>query len=237
LILFVLSHRLSSRFKCDLDLEFEQKLMCATRIPTKAKSSCRKRLDPRKQPTQSRATDTVNAVLEAAARILEHHGFEGYTTNAIAEQAGVSIGSLYQYFPDKEAVTVALIERECALLLADVAEADSITNYRGAINHLVNAAIAHQLRRPRLARLLDVEENRLPIGPRVRQVREAIRGKLLRILSRPDSPCNKGTQEAAFDLIAIAKGIADAAGERRETDAHQLERRVRRAAYGYIGLR
>ena len=68
--------------------------MCATRIPTRAKPSRRKRLDPRKPPTQPRATETVNAVLEAAARILERHGFEGYTTNAIAERAGVSIGSL-----------------------------------------------------------------------------------------------------------------------------------------------
>jgi AcrR family transcriptional regulator len=210
--------------------------MCATRIPTKAKPSRRKPLDPRKRPTQSRANETVDAVIEAAARILERHGFEGYTTNTIAERAGVSIGSLYQYFPGKDAVTVALIERECAQLLADVAEVDSITDYRDAINHLVSSAVAHQMRRPRLARLLDLEENRLPIGPRIRQAREAIHGTLLRVLSRPDSPCRGNLHEAAFDLIAIAKGIVDAAGERDETNAHQLEKRVRRAAYGYLGL-
>jgi AcrR family transcriptional regulator len=210
--------------------------MSATRIRTKAKPSRRKRLDPRKQPTQSRATETVNAVLEAAARVLERHGFEGYTTNAIAERAGVSIGSLYQYFPGKDAVTVALIERESALLLANVAHADSITDYRDAINHLINAAVAHQMRRPRLARMLDFEEGRLPMGSRMRQVTDVIYRTLLRILSRPGAPCNGNMQEAAFDLIAIAKGIVDAAAERDETDVRQLEKRVRRAVYGYLGL-
>ena len=210
--------------------------MCATRIPTKAKPVRRKPLNPRKQPTQSRATETVNAVLEGAAHILERHGLEGYTTNAIAERAGVSIGSLYQYFPGKDAVTVALIERELALLLADVAEADSITDYRDAENRLITAAIAHQMRRPKLARLLDIEEGRLPIGARMRQAADAVHRTLLRILSRPDSPCNRNVQEAAFDLIAIARGIVDAAGEREETDTHELEKRVRRAVYGYLGL-
>ena len=210
--------------------------MCATRIPTRAKPSRRKRLDPRKPPTQPRATETVNAVLEAAARILERHGFEGYTTNAIAERAGVSIGSLYQYFPGKDAVTVALIERECALLLADVSEADSMVDHRDAINHLIDAAVAHQMRRPRLARLLDLEESRLPIGSRIRPASDAIHGVLVRLLSRPDADYSGNMKEAAFDLLAIAKGMVDAAGERGETDAHQLEKRVRRAVYGYLGF-
>jgi len=210
--------------------------MYATRMPTTAKPSRRKRLDPRKPPTQSRATETVNAVLEAAAHILERHGFERYTTNAIAERAGVSIGSLYQYFPGKDAVTVALIERESALLLADVAEVDSIVNHRDAIDHLINAAVTHQMRRPRLARLLDFEESRLPIAPRIRKVTDAIFGALLQILSRPDAPYCSNKKEAAFDILALARGMVDAAGEREETDAHQLEKRVRRAVYGYLGL-
>jgi hypothetical protein len=129
-----------------------------------------------------------------------------------------------------------LMERELALLLADVAEADCITDYRDAVNRLITAAIAHQMRRPKLARLLDIEEGRLPIGARMRQASDAVHRTLLRILSRPDSPSNRNTEEAAFDLIAIARGIVDAAGEREETDMHQLEKRVQRAVYGYLGL-
>jgi AcrR family transcriptional regulator len=210
--------------------------MYATRIPPKTKPGPRKRLDPRKQPTQSRATETVNAVLEAAARILEKHGLECYTTNAIAERAGVSIGSLYQYFPGKDAVTVALIERELTLLSANVAEADSITDYRDAMHHLIKAAVAHQMRRPKLARLLDFEQSRLPIAPRIRKVSDEIHRTLLRTFSRPGAPHIRNMQEAAFDLIAIVKGIVDAAGERGETDAHRLEERLRRAVYGYLGM-
>jgi AcrR family transcriptional regulator len=66
---------------------------------------------PRKRPTQQRARDTVAAILVAAAHILETEGPERATTNRIAELAGVSIGSLYQYFPNKHAVVAALRER------------------------------------------------------------------------------------------------------------------------------
>ena len=57
---------------------------------------------PRKRPTQVRARRTVDLILEAAAQILARHGEEGMTTNHIAERAGFSIGTLYQYFPNRE---------------------------------------------------------------------------------------------------------------------------------------
>ena len=66
---------------------------------------------PRKKPRQQRARATVDAILVAAAHILKTEGFERATTNRIAELAGVSIGSLYQYFPNKESVVGALRER------------------------------------------------------------------------------------------------------------------------------
>jgi AcrR family transcriptional regulator len=67
---------------------------------------------PRKRPTQARARRTVDLILEAAAQILAHEGEEELTTNGIAERAGFSIGTLYQYFPNRESVLDALIERE-----------------------------------------------------------------------------------------------------------------------------
>src|SRR5262245_22578633 len=68
----------------------------------------------RKTPKQSRALFTMNAVIEATEQVLERDGFAGLTTNRVAERAGVSIGSLYQYFPHKEALLVALAERYLA---------------------------------------------------------------------------------------------------------------------------
>jgi AcrR family transcriptional regulator len=72
----------------------------------------RSRTVPRKKPRQERSRATVDAILEAAAHILVTHGFEGATTRLVAERAGVSIGSLYQYFPSKEALITALVERQ-----------------------------------------------------------------------------------------------------------------------------
>jgi AcrR family transcriptional regulator len=65
---------------------------------------------PRKRPRQARSKATVDTIMTATARVLVRHGFDGLTTNAVAEAAGVSIGSLYQYFPNKEALVAALIE-------------------------------------------------------------------------------------------------------------------------------
>jgi AcrR family transcriptional regulator len=69
-------------------------------------------LTPRKKPLQRRAQETVDAILEAAAQVFAAAGYDDGTTNRIAERAGVSIGSLYQYFPNKNALLVALVERE-----------------------------------------------------------------------------------------------------------------------------
>ncbi len=65
---------------------------------------------PRKRPRQRRSQQTVAAILEAAARILVEDGYAKLNTNRVAEVAGVSIGSLYQYFPNKQALVLALAE-------------------------------------------------------------------------------------------------------------------------------
>ncbi len=67
---------------------------------------------PRKSVRQSRARDTIDAILQASSQILAKDGLVRLTTNHIATIAGVSVGSLYQYFPSKDAVVHALIERE-----------------------------------------------------------------------------------------------------------------------------
>lgn len=72
------------------------------------------RTTPRKRPRQARSTVTVDAILQAAAYILEKHGWEGFTTNRVAERAGVNIASLYQYFPNKESIVVELQRRHIA---------------------------------------------------------------------------------------------------------------------------
>lgn len=66
---------------------------------------------PRKQPRQARARALVDAVVEATEKVLAEEGAEGLTTTRVAEVAGVSVGSLYQYYPSKESLIAAVIER------------------------------------------------------------------------------------------------------------------------------
>ena len=68
--------------------------------------------NPRKNASQGRSRATVDALVEATARVLLRDGYDRASTNRIAMAAGVGIGSLYQYFPSKDAITVALIGQE-----------------------------------------------------------------------------------------------------------------------------
>ena len=75
---------------------------------------------PRKLPRQERSRFTVEAIVTATERVLAEHGGEGATTNRIAEVAGVSIGSLYQYFPNKDALVDVVRQRSNDSFKADV---------------------------------------------------------------------------------------------------------------------
>lgn len=66
------------------------------------------RISSRKQPKQARSTELVSAILEAAIHILAKEGAQRFTTARVAEKAGVSVGSLYQYFPNKAAILFRL---------------------------------------------------------------------------------------------------------------------------------
>ncbi|MCZ8252147.1 MAG: TetR/AcrR family transcriptional regulator [Hylemonella sp.] len=68
-------------------------------------------LSPRKKPVQSRSTHTVEAIFDATIQVLLAVGVEGLTTTRVAERAGVSVGTLYQYFPHKQALLAAVLER------------------------------------------------------------------------------------------------------------------------------
>jgi AcrR family transcriptional regulator len=95
---------------------------------------------PRRQPKQRRARQTVEAVLDAVARILKRDGVKAVTTNRIAEVAGVSIGSLYQYFSDKRAMFVALHRRHIEQVDALV-ETKLLENARSSLDGLIRAMV------------------------------------------------------------------------------------------------
>jgi len=112
---------------------------------------------PRKTASQARSRATVDALVEATARILVRHGFDHASTNRIAAAAGVSVGSLYQYFPSKEALVAAVIARHRRDLLAvaqgALGEAAALP-LEAAIPRLVAAAVAAHRVDPKLHRVL-----------------------------------------------------------------------------------
>lgn len=127
---------------------------------------------PRKQPSQARSRATVAVILEAAARVFAARGYAATTTNHIAATAGVSVGSLYEYFPNKDALLVALVEQhidESAALLAAVG-ARVLTPECGideAVTAMVQTMIDLHAQEPRLHRVL-FEEAPLPTHVRER---------------------------------------------------------------------
>ena len=194
---------------------------------------------PRKTPVQARSAATVDAILEAAAHILEIEGLEGYTTNAIARRAGVSIGSLYQYFPNKDAITAALVLANVEAIAARME--DTLHRYEGrppieCIDALIDDAAHQQLDRPVLARLIDLEEHRLGHVPRLEAVRERILAVVRKVLvlSGLDLPFDLDT--VTQDLFALAHGITDAAGMCGEKDQAHLKARIRHAVLSYLGV-
>jgi AcrR family transcriptional regulator len=112
---------------------------------------------PRKHASQERSRVTVDALVEATARILVKEGFDKASTNRIAEAAGVSIGSLYQYYPGKEALVAAVIERHnqdiMRVVRAAMAEV-AAQPLEKAVRRMVTVAVeAHRID-PKLHRVL-----------------------------------------------------------------------------------
>ncbi|HWA31040.1 MAG TPA: TetR/AcrR family transcriptional regulator [Rhizomicrobium sp.] len=117
----------------------------------------RRAVNPRKEASQERSRATVDALVEATARILVREGFDKASTNRIADAAGVSIGSLYQYFPGKEALVAAVIDRHQQQLMQTVQR--ELADVAGlpleqAVRKLVAVAVEAHRVDPRLHRVL-----------------------------------------------------------------------------------
>jgi AcrR family transcriptional regulator len=113
--------------------------------------------NPRKHASQQRSRATVDALVEATARILVRDGFDKASTNRIAQKAGVSVGSLYQYYPCKEALVAAVVDRHQQALMQVVRDAladVAALPLEEAVRRIVAVAVeAHRLD-PRLHRVV-----------------------------------------------------------------------------------
>lgn len=193
---------------------------------------------PRKKPLQARSRALYAAILEATARILETEGLEAANTNAIAEHAGVSVGSLYQYFPDKTAIFAELIiasETTLGDLLETLVYSTQGQRLEERLALLVHAAVAQQMARPQLARLLDFLEASMPADPRLLATEKRILSLIEKLLlEHSNMIARPATATTALDVFAIAKGMVDSASLAGETQQTPLEARVMAALLGYL---
>ena len=169
------------------------------------------RTTPRKRPRQARSRATVDAVLEATARVLVKRGFDGLTTNLVAEAAGVSIGSLYQYFPNKAALVGALIEKHVdamqSLALAELTRVAQLPMPE-AIRSVIEVMIRAHAVSPELHRVLTEQVPRVGRMAKLREI-EAITHRMVAglLASRKAELAIEDPDMAAFVLVSAIEAI------------------------------
>lgn len=124
----------------------------------------------KKMPKQERSKMLYESILEAATRVFEDADYNGSTTNKIAEKAGVSIGSLYQYFPNKDALVFALFDRYIEHRVRNFEEAykeskhDTVENI---IRHTIEILMRPALENRRLLKILYSKGSVLGVAPSI----------------------------------------------------------------------
>ncbi|AUH53751.1 TetR family transcriptional regulator [Chromobacterium sp. ATCC 53434] len=196
----------------------------STRIPGAAAAM-------RKAPRQARSRAMVDAIVEAGARVLDARGWAGFTTNEVAGVAGVSIGSLYQYFPDKTALVDAIRRRHFDAVLETLR---LVAGGEAGPEALVDGMIAIHRDYPALHRVL----LELPDPYAGEADRKAFQDRYLRlygaIVERHRGP-DDGDGVAAHTLSSAMEGVIHHAARRGLLAAPGLRRELLALVCAYLG--
>lgn len=166
-------------------------------------SAGNRRIDPRRKPRQVRSELTRDRILDAAAHVFAEYGYAAGTTNRIAERARLSIGSLYQYFPNKDSILAELLLRHIGGNFADAPARDDLTgtNLPETLRRFVRTTIDNHRADPRLLRIM-IED--APVSPDVLEKLawyEKERTAQFRRLLEQDSQVHVGDVATAATLI------------------------------------
>jgi AcrR family transcriptional regulator len=194
---------------------------------------------PRKLPTQRRSRDTVNTILDAAARILSRGDDAAIDTNRIAEVAGVSVGSLYQYFPSKSAVLAALIERYVDARFRRVeADLEGLEHLapEQAIERIVAALIDAKIKNLELERALLRHFVRLGEIEALAALDERMVRVIARFLTRLPGQGDRDSELAAFVVLQAVRAVMQGASVHRPEEIRngRLERELVALVSGYL---
>jgi AcrR family transcriptional regulator len=170
------------------------------------RTTSRPGLDPRKQPRQARSQATVDAIFEATIQVLLAEGLPRLTTVKVAERAGVSVGTLYQYFPQKEALLFAVLQRHLS------ATSDTLQKAAASVHHMplatmvrtvVEAFVKVKTRNIDASRALYAVASELDARAFVREVESRNRGAFESML--------KSASDASFDDVPTTAFMFSAA--------------------------
>jgi AcrR family transcriptional regulator len=212
------------------------------RAASTARGSVRVLPGARKAPAQERSRQLVRTILDATARLLEERGYAGLTTRHVAERAGVSVGSLYQYFPNKESMVHALfvehLEQAAALRPAVLARPDLPLDER--IRRVVDWFFAAHAASPALHRALT--EAAIPVlgVARIRALEHAFHQTVHEAL-RPYA-AEIGREDlalAAFVVAQTLEGLTHSAvvHHPEQLGGERLRREVSDLLLGYLRAR
>jgi AcrR family transcriptional regulator len=173
------------------------------------------RTTPRKMPSQARSRATIDCILEATARVLVKDGFDHASTNRIAAAAGVSVGSLYQYFPSKEALVAALVERHIEDMTRELAGelAQVIASpLPVAIKRLVELMLRAHAVDPALHRVLIEQVPRIGRLGRIHDIEQRMTSMALAYLAaHKDELRVRDPELAAFVAVTAVEALTHAA--------------------------
>ena len=201
----------------------------STRVPSTCASM-------RKAPLQARSRETVEVIIRAGARVLGELGWSGFTTNKVAEAAGVSIGSVYQYFPDKLALIDSIRHRhldDVLTVMRGMEQAKPSANE--LVEHLVRGLIAAHSIEPKLHRVLLDE---VPGDASARSAHEAFASEYLKHYRLMVALiCSK--QKADDDLVILVlssavEGAIHGAARRGKLGSADFKRELAAMIHAYL---
>lgn len=170
---------------------------------------------PRKAPKQQRSRATVDAILTATTQVLTELGYEKATTNLIARRAGVSIGSLYQYFPNKEALVMALADRhleDVTRQLMSQLDAARGQPLRDGLKIIIESLLQEHLKDTEVHRVFKELGPRILGADRCREVDRVVEQAIASHLAqRPEALRPRNLRLGVFMLMHGVEGVTHAA--------------------------
>jgi AcrR family transcriptional regulator len=197
------------------------------------------RFQPRKRPKQDRAAQTRQRILDSAARVFAEYGYAAGTTNRIAEHAELSIGSLYQYFPNKDAILHTLMDAHVEAgrqLLVERLSGGLPDSLDDALRVFVRATIDNHRDNPRLHRVLFEEAPRAPAFlARLHVLEENMVDATVGLLDSHPAVRTGGRLSARVAVATIESLVHRLITAPDPVDPQQLEDEIVALLSGYLG--